>query len=32
MSDIEGWLPFERDIYIDMLNNYIEEKNRETQG
>jgi hypothetical protein len=29
--DIESWLPFERDIYIDMLNDYIEQKNQEAK-
>lgn len=32
ISDIESWLPFERDLYVDMLNDYIDKKNREAQG
>lgn len=30
-SEIESWLPFERDIYVDMLNAYIEQKNNENK-
>lgn len=30
-QDIENWYPFERDIYVDMLNDYIEKKNQEAK-
>jgi hypothetical protein len=27
MKDIEGWIPFERDIYVSMLIKHIEKEN-----
>ena len=27
MEDIEGWIPFERDIYVSMLIKHIEKEN-----
>jgi len=26
LSDIEGWLPFERDIYVQMLTEYLKKE------
>ena len=32
LSDIEDMIPFEREIYITLLSNYIEKKNLEKQN
>jgi hypothetical protein len=31
LSEIENMIPFEREVYISLLNAFIEEKNREIQ-
>lgn len=31
LSDIENMIPFEREIYISLLNAFIAEKNKENQ-
>jgi hypothetical protein len=32
LSDIEGMIPFEREIYISMLMTYIQEENERLKG
>jgi hypothetical protein len=31
ISEIENLIPYERDLYIDLLNEYIEEKNKQNK-
>jgi len=31
ISEIEGLVPYERDLYVDMLIDFIEEKNRNAE-
>ena len=31
LSDIESMMPWERDIYVDMLVNYIKEQNKKNK-
>ena len=32
LSDLENMLPWEREIYVDMLITYIKEENEKTKG
>lgn len=31
LSELEGMIPWEREIYLQMLVNYLEEKNKQTE-